>query len=253
MPPSTQTETALYDENWHQWVDMKSYGPASRYLRALITDLLELVPDRQSVKTALDLGCGEGTNTLLLAQHLTRAKVTGADFSATAISCARRHAKPGRLEFTLDKNSDSLDSRYDLITCFEVLEHVRDWRALLARMANASEKYLLLSFPTGKMRPFEVNVGHLRNFKKGEVETFLAGAGYEPVRVFYAGFPFYSPLYRDLCNLTNMANNSVSRGKFGRKQKLISAVGYFFFRHLSTRLSKGDRFAGLFRRRQPEN
>lgn len=238
----------IYDENWNQWVDMKSYGPGSRFLRAMIAELLAEIHPAGAVRSIADIGCGEGTNTILLARAFPNASVTGVDFSSSAIACAKRYEQEDRLSFRVDENSDILNTPHDLITCFEVLEHVPDWQDLVRRMAQASHGYLLLSFPTGRMRPFEVNVGHVRNFKVGEVESFLAAQGYEPVKLFHAGFPFYSPLYRDFCNLTNMAGNSLSRGKFGFKQKLVSAAGYFLFRHLSTKYHYGDKFIGLFRR-----
>ncbi len=115
-------------------------------------------------------------------------------------------------------------------------------------MADSSNKYLMLSFPTGRMRSFEKIVGHFRNFKKGEVEEFLKGRGFEPVNIFYAGFPFYNPIYREMCNLTNSAGNSFTTGKYNWKQKTVSAVLFFLFRYCSTKHKYGDQFCGLFER-----
>jgi hypothetical protein len=116
-------------------------------------------------------------------------------------------------------------------------------------MAAAANKYVLLSFPTGRMRPFEVHVGHFRNFKQGEVEEFMRAQGFVPERILYAGFPFYSPLYREVCNLTDSASNRFTTGRYGPRQKIVATVLYWLFRYGSTRRRLGDQFCGLFRRR----
>jgi SAM-dependent methyltransferase len=241
----------IYDETWRDWVDMKIYGPASRWLRSLIKRHLATLRSRHaSIETVLDVGCGEGTITHLLAQQLPEAQILGIDFSESGIDCADQAYKRSNLEFRHDERSAAMNTKYDLVTAFEVLEHIDDWQSFLERIAAASNKYLLLSFPTGRMRPFEVNVGHFRNYKKGQIEEFLKTRGFTPIKVFYAGFPFYNPLYREFCNLTNSGSNSFTRGKYGWKQKTIGWIIYFVFRFLSTRSHSGDQFCGLFVRAQ---
>lgn len=237
----------LYNEKWVGWVDMKIYGPASRWLRSLIGDQFSNI-DIPKIKNVLDIGCGEGTVTHFLAQKLPQASVIGIDFSESGIGCARASYQLPNLSFVHDLNSHALEKKYDLVTAFEVLEHVDNWQDLLGRMANASQKYLLVSFPTGRMRPFERNVGHIRNFKKGEVEKFLMRGGYKPISIYYAGFPFYNPLYRELCNLADSANNAFTQGKYGIAQKSISFFFFVLFRFFSTRRRFGDQFCGLFGR-----
>ncbi len=236
----------IYDDTWKDWVDMKIYGPASRWLRSLIADQFRFLKGGNDIHSLLDVGSGEGTITYHLAKHLPHAKITGIDFSKTGIDCSREAYSLPNLSFFHDENSVRLQQRYDMVTAFEVLEHVENWKDLLGRMADASDKYLLFSFPTGRMRPFEKIVGHYRNFKKGEVETFLLTKGFRPYNIFYAGFPFYNPIYREVCNLTNSAGNSFTTGKYGWKQKTLGSIIYFFFRFLSTKKRRGDQFCGLF-------
>jgi SAM-dependent methyltransferase len=250
MTTQTVSNKELYDENWDAWHEMKVYGPASRWLRALIRDMLDHVAPG-AIRRALDVGCGQGTTTDLLARRFPSASVLGIDFSETGIACARRHYQHPNLAFEADLTSQRLqDGPYDLVTCFEVLEHVEDWRALVTRMAAASNRYLLASFPTGRMRPYEVHVGHVRNFVIGELEGALAPLGFEPVSVYYAGFPFYSPVYRWLCNLTDSANNAFTKGRYRGSQKAVAAVLYTLFRYGSTRRRRGDQFVGLFEKKQ---
>ena len=91
-------------------------------------------------------------------------------------------------------------------------------------------------------------MGHLRNFKKGEVEDLLKSRNFHPINVQYAGFPFYSPFYRELCNLTDAGSSRFTQGKYGMLQKLVSNILYTFFR-VSTRKKLGDQFVGLFEKK----
>jgi len=238
----------LYDEGWDQWADMKVLGPGSRWLRDLALDQARRIPTA-GVHDLLDVGCGEGSNTAALGALFPAAKVLGIDFSSTAIDLARRRWRGANLAFECDPTSARLvASAYDVVTCFEVLEHVDDWRELLGRITRSARSHVLLSFPTGRMRPFEKHIGHVRNFRKGEVEAELTSLGFAPVDVFYAGFPFYSPVYRDLCNLIDAGTSEATSGKFSWKQRVAASVLYTAFRRLSTRQRWGDKFVGLFRR-----
>lgn len=250
MQQDSPNNQVIYDENWELWRDMKVYGPASSWLRYLIKKIITNNIKKNSIQSVLDVGCGEGNITKLLSSYFTNAKVIGIDFSVKGIECANRYYAAQNLSFIHDVQSEQLNQEYNLVTAFEVLEHVEDWKSFLRRMAKASNNYMLISFPTGIMRPFEVNVGHYRNFKKGEVEEFLATENFKPVEIFYGGFPFYSPLYRDFCNMTNSGNNSFTKGKYGITQKIVSAFIYFLFRYLSTDKKGGDQFCGLFVRNE---
>lgn len=240
---------SIYDASWTTWLDMKRHGPASRWLRALVADACRRLP---SVPGSIhDVGCGVGTNTAYLAELFPRAEVRGSDFSSTAISVASHHTGNARLRFIHDPENAALDQPAEMVCCFEVLEHVDDWHGFLARLAASAGRYVLLSFPTGRMRPFEVNVGHLRNFQPGEVERAMHGLSFKPLSLAYAGFPFYSPIYRDLCQLTNAGDAEFTKGSYGLLRRLLSSAIYFAFRYLSTRRRGGDQFVGLFVRSDP--
>ena len=243
---------AIYDSMWTSWLDMKRLGPASRWLRLLIGKQVREIKKRGTVSSILDVGCGEGTITWELAKLFPEAQTKGIDFSKAGIECARASYTLPNLTFALDLTSEALCQTYDLVTAFEVLEHVVDWEEVLGRMATAARQFVLLSFPLGRMRAFEVHVGHLRNFRRGQVEEFMRKQGFRPVQIFQAGFPFYSPLYREVCNLTNSGSNSFTTGRYGAPQKIVAGILYSLFGFASTRRRFGDQFCGLFQRETPQ-
>ena len=180
---------------------------------------------------------------------LPSAKVLGVDFSKAGIEVAKNLYASPNLTFELDTASTHLDqNKFDMAVCYEVLEHVADWEPLLGRICNASNRYVMLSFPVGRMRPYEVVVGHVRNFQRGQVEAFMERQGFVERNVFYAGFPFFSPLYREFCNLMDAGNSNFASGRYGMPQKFVGGFLYWLFRFLSLS-RKGDQFCGVFERR----
>lgn len=238
---------AIYDDNWESWLDMRTHGPASRWLRALIGDACKKVSG--PIALVHDVGCGEGTLTVALGQQFSDAKVLGSDFSHAAIQCALRHPATPNVAFTHDGSNVWTRQKADLVCAFEVIEHIEDWQPFLAALADSASRYLLLSTPTGRMRPFERNMGHMRNFRPGELESTLDKLGFEAVHVAYAGWPFYSPLYRDACQVTNAGSAQFTRGRYSASKRFVCACVYALFRFGSTQYRGGDQFVGLFRRR----
>jgi len=86
---------------------------------------------------ALDLGCGGG----LVSAPLARmgADVTAIDASPEAIGAARAYADQSgldiRFECTTAEELAARDTRYDLVTALEIIEHVADVRTFLEAAA----------------------------------------------------------------------------------------------------------------------
>jgi malonyl-CoA O-methyltransferase len=83
----------------------------------------------------LDLGCGTGRHTLLLAR--AGADVTGVDFSAGMLDQARRKPGAERVRFVHHDITARLpfgDGEFDLVLCALALEHVRELGAVFGEM-----------------------------------------------------------------------------------------------------------------------
>jgi SAM-dependent methyltransferase len=99
--------------------------------------------------SVLDAGCGSGYGSAELAK--TGASVTGADVSGEAVAYAREHFGAQGIRF-VEAPCEALPlepESFDLVTAFEVIEHLERWRELLAE-ANRVLKpggVLLVSTP----------------------------------------------------------------------------------------------------------
>ena len=77
----------------------------------------------------LDLGCGTGYGTAELARHATEA--VGVDIAPDAIDFAASHYRSARFIVASATDVPLDDASFDIITAFELIEHLSDWRALL--------------------------------------------------------------------------------------------------------------------------
>ena len=83
----------------------------------------------------LDLGCGGG----LVSEGLSKlgANVTGIDFVKDNINAAKIHAKKNNLKInykTLDFENEKINSKFDVIVIFEVLEHLSNWKSFIEKI-----------------------------------------------------------------------------------------------------------------------
>lgn len=230
VPPVAPLDLAGYDAGWDgKWTDMRRFGPTGRHLRRIISRIIADLP----VKTVLDVGCGEGS----LIQALRAGKpatYAGADFSESALRVARQRT-PDAEFLHLDLADKPLDRRFDLVLCTDVVEHIEDDRAAIANLAAMTGEYLLVATMQGRMRAFETSVGHVRNYRRGELQEKIAATGLKIERVVEWGFPFYSPLYRDVLDLVG---GKGTEGAYGPARRLIAWGLYTLF--LANAWSRGD-------------
>lgn len=129
-------------------------------------------------KRVLDFGCGSGYGSAILAQ--TARSVVGLDISQDALAYARDHHARGNLSFLHDAELGASlpDASFDLIVCFEVIEHVdaETQRRLVSafRRLLATDGRLLISTPNPEVTAlYGENPYHLRELTRPEFEALL--------------------------------------------------------------------------------
>jgi trans-aconitate 2-methyltransferase len=116
--------------------DPDAYLRWTRPRTRAVRDLLGNV-DHPGPRLIVDLGCGPGNNTELIADRWPDAYVLGVDSSPRMIEAARSRRRPGRLEFREGDISDwEPDDPPDIVLASAVLQWLPDHLALLPRIAG---------------------------------------------------------------------------------------------------------------------
>lgn len=128
-------------------------------------------------RLVLDIGCGAGYGSALLAEVAER--VTGLDASSDAVEYAREHYQRANLSFA-QGDATEISGRFDLITAFEVIEHLENWRGLLnaARVALAPGGLFIVSTPNKPLYAEArgesgINPFHVHEFEYAEYRDAL--------------------------------------------------------------------------------
>jgi SAM-dependent methyltransferase len=210
--------TRSYNEIWRDvYGDMQDVGPVHRHMRRMLAGILRDLDYRD----ALEVGCGAGHNLELLREGRSLRRLSGADISQEALGRARARLGDSAELVELDVVADPLPGTWDLVLCSLLLEHVADHERAVANLAAMTGRHLLLTTIAGdfeRYRAWDEQVGHVRNYRRGELEAMVAAQGLRIARTIYWGAPFYSPL-------TRMAQNRAqASSSYGRMQRAASAV-----------------------------
>jgi SAM-dependent methyltransferase len=219
----TAYDSNYYDAGWDkQWDDMKKYGPMSRHIRRYIKKLIRPL----QFKSVLDVGCGQGSLLQELMREFPGIEPHGVDLSPSAVEFARKRVPQGQFG-VLDLVKETTGRSYDLLVCSEVLEHIEDDVAAMNNLRRMCNGHLVVTTVQGRMRRFEPEaVGHVRNYQRGELVAKLREAGFDIVRDVSWGFPLYSPLYRNMLEMTGAKGTT---GEFGPGRRLLSMAMYYTF------------------------
>lgn len=231
-----------YDQLWQaEWMDYSRYGPTRRHVRTIMLTLIEPL----TFHSVVDIGCGEGSMLQEIRQRRPTVQLAGTDVSERALEIAR-HYVPGAFFTLLDLENQTLPKHYDLTICCEVLEHLQADEVAIANLAAMTRRYLVVVVPQGRMRRFErADVGHVRNYARADLCAKLERGGFEPLAVVEWGFPFFSPLYR---NLLDYIPGDTVKGRMGWKKRLTAELLYHLF--LFNSWQRGDKLAILALRQE---
>jgi len=246
----------IFNQLWSSTDDAGDIGHGSRWVVRLTKKILNRI--NEPIESFLDVGCGGGGKTFLLKRNFTDAIGTGVDFAQNGIDAAKRkynHIHDLNFMCIDAECFEYLPNSYDIISCFDVLEHLEDWKSFVDQFTLSSRNYILITTVTGRVRKDEIAFGHVRNFRRGEIELYLQERGFVAVDVFYAGFPFFNPLSRELFQLiySLRKDNYIQAVEKAYKNKgtviwFCSSLLYFLLAFCSTKRYWGNRYVGLFKK-----
>jgi len=218
-----------YDEQWKRLYDFIKYNPGARHRRRLI---LRRLRHRSEPESVLDAGCGLGFTVKDLSTVVSPSKITGLDFSNSAIEWARERF-PDSLWITGDLSSDltsTLGRKYDLIVCSEVIEHLPDYQTVIGNLCSLlnDEGCLIITTQAGRIHKTEMSVGHLKHFTIGEIERILRQSGLSVLESIAWGWPGMTAI-KYAANLnSDVTIRALGSGTYGILAKAINHVAYLF-------------------------
>lgn len=151
----------------------------------------------------LDAACGVGYGAYYLATNSNCEAVTAVEVSDEALEWAKEHFASDKITFvqadlTEDFTVKLPSDQYDLITCFETLEHLKDDRFFLTQVRRLLKPggLLLLSVPNEDLVPWATanNPWHFRHYRTTELVELMGEMGFHVVDGYSQTWS--TPIYR---------------------------------------------------------
>ena len=216
-------------EQSHWW-----YIGRRRIIAGFVEEICRKVTDRRP--RILDVGCGTGANLILLSKY---GDAEGVDVSEDALAFCRERGLD-KVRLGAGEELPYEDGTFDLVTAFDVVEHMDDDLAGVKEMRRVLRPggRVLLFVPTFMfLWGLQDDVSnHRRRYRLPQLRRVLEEAGFEIERSTYANITFFLPILivRKLMRLTgiktdteNSINVSALNGVFG---KIFSAESWFLRR-----------------------
>ncbi|MEX0922812.1 MAG: class I SAM-dependent methyltransferase [Rhodovibrionaceae bacterium] len=179
MTNAMASKNLLFQSEQHPLVSQYFDKPETYLLSLIHRRAYGRASDLAEGKEVLDLGCNNGYGTAILAERAL--KVCGVDVSHSAVEAARsRHAAANIDYKVVDGGSLPFsDDSFDLVTSFQVIEHVDNVDSYLREISRVLRKDGHAVFTTPNrcirlrkgQRPW--NPFHLREYEASELATTL--------------------------------------------------------------------------------
>ena len=175
-----------------------------RILADFVSEICRGVTDRKA--RILDVGCGTGANLLMLSKY---GEAEGVDISEDALAFCRERGLD-KVKLGAGEELPYEDATFDLVTAFDVVEHMDDDLAGLKEMRRVLRPggHALIFVPTFMfLWGLQDDVSnHRRRYRLPQLRRALEQAGFEIERSTYANITFFLPilLIRKLMRLTGI-------------------------------------------------
>ena len=170
FPPSAYKELVKYEDS-HWWFDSRNI-------------LLDWVFSSNCVDRGdfLEIGCGSGIVTSFLEGRYPGINFSASDLHEEGLHYAAKRFTRSRC-FQLDVTSMNVVNKYDLIGCFDVLEHIQQDSLVLSNVRNAlrTEGLLMLTVPQHMFlwSTTDTIACHKRRYNRDDLALKLKLAGFK--------------------------------------------------------------------------
>ena len=158
----------------------------------------------------LDLACGSGHGTAVLADRLPDVTCVGVDLDADAIALAREHYGRANATFVRANGMTFHDAAgFDTIVSLETIEHLEDPSVFVERLARmlTSKGRIIASVPSTPST--DANPYHLQDFTEASFARLFTRLGFRSIASLRLADPF--------SNTPTFSSNRVDRGQVLRR------------------------------------
>ncbi len=113
-----------------------------RFHEVILAKIVELDP-----ASFLDAGCGEGFVAQLLLERLPALPLTGFDHNPDSVGMAQEKSPGATFQAASIYEIPFADRSFDLVGCFEVLEHMVEPSKALAELGRVADRSMVISVP----------------------------------------------------------------------------------------------------------
>jgi SAM-dependent methyltransferase len=214
-----------YDQCWTGWSDMIRYSPAPMFRRSKAISWLKKI-DFQSL---IDIGCGNALFLNSCQNVFSNKQYSGIDVASDLITLNTKRF-PTIDFYCYDIDKDIPSKQFDVVTCFEVIEHSKNWKKAILNLEKLTRKWLIISVPCGPVFEIDRYCGHTRHFSKHEIVHMFEMCNFKIRQIECWGAPFFN-LYKHAINLfpEKICNNFLSEKKYTIWQKLLSLMIFLMF------------------------
>lgn len=224
-----------YNEFWKIMKSSHARHPSVRFRNHLIVGAVRRILGQFKGSSILDVGCGNADLLKELKSRLCldRGEVTlsGYDISQYQIEKNKLQGLPFDFRVADFNGRVDVSSKFDIIICSEVIEHLENWKSSLQNMADMNKPggYLILTTQSGKRLKSDLALGHLQHFELHHLTGHLKAMNYDIIRAERRGFPFY-----DLQKVANSVFFSMAERVAHTEINLLNSIlfgcTYFLFR-----------------------
>lgn len=185
----------------------------------------------------LDIGSATGTLSLYFASK--RSNVVGVELSKNAYRYANLNKKNLDIENVKFVNTSienyKTNKKYDLVTCFEVLEHLEDDLSILIKINSMMRlsSMLAISVPSKNAPLYKLNllyyfdkrVGHLRRYSLSEIKDKINKSGFKVIQHYKK-----EGILRNILFTNNFFGQIIKFTKFNSINHLITWLDNIFLK-----------------------